>query len=128
MDGVEFQKIEEEYHVYIDGEFIYKADKIAIAVDFDPKYEMCVAHIHGSEDNVSKWVIEARDKLKASGFHNFADRLIVIVSDDWGLEELNRIWNCTGSINSFLKRNGITGEGQGHRGGASLQSQDVPEA
>jgi len=126
MRGLEFCKEGGSYQVYLDGDLFYEADEIAIAVDFDPEYKTSVAHKHGSEKDVSQWISKTREAFRSKGFNDYADRLIMISSDNWDLETLNRIWNCTGSINQFLKESGITTEDLNHCGEAVPGFQGVP--
>lgn len=55
-----------------------------------------VLHKHGREDMIMRWVHEARAKYRRNGYPDIANELHSITSDNWSVEELNKMLDITG--------------------------------
>ena len=62
-------------------------------------------------DSVKQWVEKTRSKYRAAGLEEDASQLVVLESDEWDVEDLNKILHISGYIAAFLKKSNITVKG-----------------
>lgn len=66
-----------------------------------------VMHKMGQPETVRQWVEETQAKYRESGLDEDANKLIVMESDEWDVEDLNKILHISGYIAAFLKKSGV---------------------
>jgi len=99
------------YYFYgYSGELSFMTNSVAIAFDKD-SYTI---HKHGRPELVHSWVDSTRNKLlqsyKYTGdglFKQMANYLMVIESDNWPLEDLNKVISNTGYLKLALDKLGV---------------------
>lgn len=74
-----------------------------VAIAFDKRD--FVLHKHGRKESVAKWAEEARAKYTEAGLDEIAQDIVVISSDKWKVEDLQRIINSSGYMRFWLKDN-----------------------
>lgn len=86
------------------------ADTVAVAFSMLDE-NTTVMHKMGSPDTVKRWVEETQAKYRANGLDAEAQQLVVLESDDWDVDDLNKILHISGYIATFLKKSGVVVEG-----------------
>lgn len=85
-------------------------DSVAVAFSMLDE-NTTVMHKMGAPDSVKRWVEETQAQYRAGGLDKEADQLIVLESDKWDVEDLNKILHISGYIAAFLKKSDIIIEG-----------------
>jgi hypothetical protein len=85
-------------------------DSVAVAFSMLDE-DTTVMHKMGKPDSVKRWVEETQQKYRDAGLEEDAKQLIVLESDKWDVEDLNKILHITGYIAAFLKKSDIALEG-----------------
>lgn len=122
----ETYRYEKKFGTYylMDGEnIIHAGDVIAIAFAIDAERNV-VRHKHGPADSVKRWVEKARAQWQQAGLADTAGELVVIESDRWNVEDLNKIIHNSTYIVAFLEREKIdvvqlTAASRGQQSGSS---------
>ena len=86
------------------------SDSVAVAFSMLDE-ETTVMRKMGAPDSVKKWVEETQESFRTAGLDEDANQLIVLESDQWDVEDLNKILHISGYIAAFLKKNGVSIEG-----------------
>jgi hypothetical protein len=79
-----------------------------VAIGFSKGEPWCCLHKHGSPEQVQKWLERNREKYMAAGLIDEANSLAMI-SGKFPVEELNKCLDCTGYLDSMLKKFGFGG-------------------
>lgn len=95
-----YEKSGSKYQMMCDRELIAEMDEVAVAYDL----QTFTMHKHGCPELVTAWVETARQAFVTADMFEMAEDLAMIVSDDWDLEDLNRIVNNTGFLKSFVEK------------------------
>ena len=95
-------------------EILYRGKEVAIGFTYDPEQDKGIqftTHRHGSPETVQQWVERTNHAIQRSRFLRqplgLWARPHTIASDQWDVEDLNRIISTTGYLGVALKKLGI---------------------
>lgn len=104
MINFKFTKDFGSYYFWCDEELVYMSDTIAIAFTIDGK--SLTFHKHGNPEFVHGWAKEFKEKFNKAGY-DYADDIRVIESNNWDVEDLNKIINITGYMKIIISKYNI---------------------
>lgn len=95
-----YSKIDDEYALLDDlGQFIFSTPEVAVAFS-----RAGTLLKHGPTVAVEGWLRDARRKYRAAAMQTEADDLVVIISDKWNLDELNKCLSISGYVGRLYEQ------------------------
>lgn len=95
-----YEKRGDEYGLVEDGHVLFTTPELAVVFG----KLLGTLHKHGPTAAVHDWFLKARSKYRKAGLQAEADDLVMIVSDDWDLEELNRCLSISDYVGQLYEK------------------------
>ena len=87
----------------------YSEDTEILGIPGEPAYTLLK---HGNSDHVLEHAHKIRTAYREAGFPNMASEVVVVLSDDWDVETLNKIISTSGYLGRFIREQSNSSESQ----------------
>jgi hypothetical protein len=85
----------------------YSEDTQILGIPGEPAYTLLK---HGNSDQVLEHARKIRTAYREAGFPNMASEVVVVLSDLWDVETLNRIISTSGYLGRFIQEQSNSSE------------------
>ncbi len=90
----------------------YSEDSQSFGKSGEPNYTLLK---HGNSDQVLEHAHKIRTAYRQAGFPNMASEVVVVLSDLWDVETLNKIISTSGHLDRFIREQSNSSESQTQR-------------